>query len=106
MSTHNGGRISCGQRVNRAQVAIQQHPVRGAFGSRWSRGETSRDATAVETSFRHIAVLDFPEEAAAPYAEIGAELKSRGDMIGAYDLHRFRRDLGAILWSLRYFGEQ
>ena len=45
-----------------------------------------QDAMAVEAFFRHIAVLDFPEEAAAHYADIRAALKRRGQMIGANDL--------------------
>jgi tRNA(fMet)-specific endonuclease VapC len=45
-----------------------------------------QDAMAVEAFFRHVSLLDFSKEAAAHYAEISAELKSRGEMIGANDL--------------------
>jgi tRNA(fMet)-specific endonuclease VapC len=34
----------------------------------------------------HVEVLEFPNEAAAHYAQIRAELKKRGQMIGANDL--------------------
>jgi tRNA(fMet)-specific endonuclease VapC len=34
----------------------------------------------------HVAVLEFPDAAATHYAEIRADLKKRGQMIGANDL--------------------
>ena len=45
-----------------------------------------QDNIAVDAFLRHLAVLDFPGEAAAHYAEIRAELKMRGQLIGANDL--------------------
>lgn len=58
-----------------------------------------QDSPAVDAFLRHLAVLDFPDEAAAHYAEIRAELKKRGDMIGANDLliAAHARCLGLIL---------
>jgi tRNA(fMet)-specific endonuclease VapC len=44
------------------------------------------DGLAVDAFLRHIAVLDFPDQAAAHYADIRADLKKRGEMIGANDL--------------------
>jgi len=44
------------------------------------------DGLAVAAFLRHIAVLDFPDQAAAHYADIRADLKKRGEMIGANDL--------------------
>lgn len=44
------------------------------------------DGPAVHAFLRHIAVLDFPDQAAAHYADIRADLKKRGEMIGANDL--------------------
>lgn len=45
-----------------------------------------QDSVAVDAFLRHVDVLNFPEEAAAHYAEIRASLKRRGEMIGANDL--------------------
>jgi len=44
------------------------------------------DSLAVDAFLRHVSVLDFPDMAAAHYAEIRADLKKRGAMIGANDL--------------------
>jgi tRNA(fMet)-specific endonuclease VapC len=44
------------------------------------------DATAVQAFLPHVEVLEFPNDAAAHYAQIRAELKKRGQMIGANDL--------------------
>jgi tRNA(fMet)-specific endonuclease VapC len=44
------------------------------------------DGLAVDAFLRHIAILDFPDQAAAHYADIRADLKKRGLMIGANDL--------------------
>ena len=41
---------------------------------------------ALEDFLRYVAVLDFPEDAALHYAQIRADLKRRGSMIGANDL--------------------
>ena len=44
------------------------------------------DARALQAFLPHVEVLEFPNEAAAHYAQIRAELKKRGQMIGANDL--------------------
>jgi tRNA(fMet)-specific endonuclease VapC len=46
----------------------------------------SQDAIALKAFLPHVAVLDFPDAAAAHYADIRADLKQRGGMIGANDL--------------------
>lgn len=43
----------------------------------------AQDATALHAFLPHVAVLEFPDDAAAHYAEIRADLKRRGQMIGA-----------------------
>ena len=54
---------------------------------------------AVEALARHLAVLQWPQEAAKFYAEIRADLKKKGSMIGANDLliAAHARSLGAIV---------
>ncbi len=58
-----------------------------------------QDSVAVDAFLRHAAVLDLPGEAALHYAEIRADLKIRGEMIGANDLFiaAHARCLGLIL---------
>jgi tRNA(fMet)-specific endonuclease VapC len=67
-----------------------------------------QDNIAVDAFLRHLAVLDFPDEAAAHYAEIRAELKMRGQLIGANDLliAAHARCLGLVLVTnnVREFG--
>ena len=46
----------------------------------------TQDATALQAFLPYVAVLAFPDDAAAHYAQIRAELKKRGQMIGANDL--------------------
>jgi tRNA(fMet)-specific endonuclease VapC len=46
----------------------------------------SRDEEALAQFLRHVAVLDFPRAAALDYAVIRADLKKRGNLIGAHDL--------------------
>ncbi len=46
----------------------------------------TQDATALHAFLPHVAVLEFPDDAAAHYAQIRADLKKRGQMIGANDL--------------------
>ncbi len=46
----------------------------------------AQDAAALDAFLRHIAVLDFHTAAAVHYADIRADLKVRGQMIGANDL--------------------
>ena len=68
-----------------------------------------QDSIAVDAFLRHVAVLDFPDEAATHYAEIRADLKIRGEMIGANDLFiaAHARCLGLILVTnnMREFGQ-
>ena len=45
-----------------------------------------QDAAALKAFLPHVEVLDFPDEAATHYAQIRADLKKRGEMIGANDL--------------------
>jgi len=45
-----------------------------------------QDATALRAFLPHVEVLEFPAAAATHYAEIRADLKKRGRMIGANDL--------------------
>jgi tRNA(fMet)-specific endonuclease VapC len=45
-----------------------------------------QDATALKAFLPHVEILEFPNEAAIHYAQIRADLKTRGQMIGANDL--------------------
>jgi tRNA(fMet)-specific endonuclease VapC len=45
-----------------------------------------QDQAALDVYLRHVAVLDYPSDAALDYAVIRADLKKRGIMIGANDL--------------------
>ncbi len=45
-----------------------------------------QDATALKAFLPHVKVLEFPDDAALHYAQIRADLKTRGQMIGANDL--------------------
>ena len=46
----------------------------------------AQDGTALQAFLPHVAVLEFPDDAATHYAQIRADLKKRGQMIGANDL--------------------
>ena len=46
----------------------------------------THDSTALHAFLPHVAVLAFPDDAAMHYAQIRADLKKRGQMIGANDL--------------------
>ena len=46
----------------------------------------TQDATALQAFLPHVEVLEFPDAAATHYAQIRADLKKRGQMIGANDL--------------------
>ena len=46
----------------------------------------AQDATALQAFLPHVAVLEFPDDAAVHYGLIRADLKKRGQMIGANDL--------------------
>ena len=67
-----------------------------------------QDEFAVQAFLRHVAVLDLPEEAAIDYAEIRAELRRRGEMIGANDLfiaaHARCNGLILVTNNIREFG--
>lgn len=54
---------------------------------------------AVEALARHLAILEWPREAARHYAEIRSDLKRKGSMIGANDLliAAHARSIGAIV---------
>ena len=54
---------------------------------------------AVELLIRHLAVLDWPREAAEHYAEIRADLQKTGQLIGSNDLFiaAHARSLGATV---------
>jgi tRNA(fMet)-specific endonuclease VapC len=58
-----------------------------------------QDQSALDAFLAHVEVLDFPDEAAAQYAKIRADLKTRGTMIGANDLFiaAHARSLGLTL---------
>lgn len=45
-----------------------------------------QDQAALDAYLRHVVVLDYPDQAALHYAQIRADLKLRGTMIGANDL--------------------
>ena len=45
-----------------------------------------QDATALQAFLPHVEILEFPDDAAIHYAQIRADLKKRGQMIGANDL--------------------
>ena len=45
-----------------------------------------QDQTALDAYLRHVAVLDFPSDAAVDYGLIRGDLKSRGMLIGGNDL--------------------
>jgi tRNA(fMet)-specific endonuclease VapC len=45
-----------------------------------------QDATALRAFLPHVEVLEFPDAGATHYAEIRADLKKRGELIGANDL--------------------
>jgi tRNA(fMet)-specific endonuclease VapC len=45
-----------------------------------------QDDTALKAFLPHVEVLEFPDDAATHYAQIRADLKNRGQMIGANDL--------------------
>jgi tRNA(fMet)-specific endonuclease VapC len=45
-----------------------------------------QDEAALAAFLRYVEVLDFPDKASSHYAKIRADLKTRGQMIGANDL--------------------
>lgn len=71
-----------------------------AYGVQASASAKRKQNQAVLDSLAlHLAVLDWPQEAAKHYAEIRADLKKRGAQIGAADLMiaAHARALGAIV---------
>ena len=46
----------------------------------------AQDRAALDEFLRYVEVLDYPGDAARHYGQIRAELKARGEMIGANDL--------------------
>jgi tRNA(fMet)-specific endonuclease VapC len=67
-----------------------------------------QDEVALDAFLRHVEVLDFPDGAALHYARIRADLKVRGEMIGANDLliaaHARSLDLTIVTNNTREFG--
>jgi len=58
-----------------------------------------QDATALQAFLPHVEVLEFQDDAATHYAQIRADLRKRGQMIGANDLFiaAHARSLGLTL---------
>jgi tRNA(fMet)-specific endonuclease VapC len=77
------------------------------YGARLSSDPT-RARHAFDAFIRHLAVLEWTREAAEDYAKIRADLRKRGQMIGANDLliAAHARSEGAILVTnnVREFG--
>jgi tRNA(fMet)-specific endonuclease VapC len=67
-----------------------------------------QDEAALAAFLRYVEVLDFPDLASSHYAKIRADLKTRGAMIGAYDLliaaHARSLSLTLITNNTREFG--
>ncbi len=71
-----------------------------SFGVQASAAAKRKQNQAVLDSLAlHLAVLDWPQEAAPQYAEIRADLKKRGAQLGAADLMiaAHARSIGAIV---------
>lgn len=68
----------------------------------------AQDRSALDEFLRYVEVLDYPGDAAEHYAQIRAELKARGAMIGANDLfiaaHARRLGLTLVTNNVRKFG--
>ena len=77
------------------------------YGARLS-SDPKRARQAFDAFIRHLAVLDWTKEAAEHYADIRADLRQRGQMIGANDLliAAHARSEGAVLVTnnVREFG--
>src|SRR6266487_2939949 len=58
-----------------------------------------QDEAAMDAFLRYVEVMDFPDEASDHYAKIRAQLKARGQLIGANDLFiaAHARSLGLTL---------
>ncbi len=99
---------------------VQSHPLQQqvmsavtyaelTYGVQASAAAKRKQNQAVLDSLAlHLAVLDWPQEAAQHYAEIRADLKKRGAQLGAADLMiaAHARSLGAIVVTnnLKDFG--
>jgi tRNA(fMet)-specific endonuclease VapC len=67
-----------------------------------------QDQAALDAYLRHVVVLDYPDQAALHYAQIRADLRLRGTMIGANDLliaaHARCLGLTLVTNNIREFG--
>ncbi len=67
-----------------------------------------QDEMALNAFLRHVELLEFPDAAALYYAQIRADLKVRGEMIGANDLfiaaHALSLGLTIVTNNTREFG--
>jgi tRNA(fMet)-specific endonuclease VapC len=67
-----------------------------------------QDGAALSAFLRYVEVLDYPDEAALHYAQIRAQLKAGGTMIGANDLfiaaHARSLGLALVTNNTREFG--
>jgi tRNA(fMet)-specific endonuclease VapC len=67
-----------------------------------------QDEAALKAFLQHVDVLDLPDEASLHYAKIRADLKARGEMIGANDLfiaaHARSLELTLVTNNTREFG--
>lgn len=75
-------------------LAELSYGVQASAAARRKQNQTVLDSLA-----RHLAVLDWPQEAAQPYAEIRVDLKKRGAQLGAADLMiaAHARAIGAVV---------
>lgn len=77
------------------------------FGIQLSMKKKANQA-AVDALVHHLAVLDWPQEAAKHYAEIRADLKKKGTMIGSNDLliaaHARSLDATVVTNNIKDFG--
>jgi tRNA(fMet)-specific endonuclease VapC len=77
------------------------------FGIQLSMKKKANQA-AVDALVHHLAVLDWPQEAAKHYAKIRADLKKKGTMIGSNDLliaaHARSLDATVVTNNIKDFG--
>ena len=104
---------TCSYIIKRSSMALlrrlQSIPVRDVCISVVSKAELlygieispkhRQEEPAVQLFLRHVEVMDFPDEAALHYAKIRADLRGRGEMMGANDLFlaAHARALGFVL---------
>jgi tRNA(fMet)-specific endonuclease VapC len=69
----------------------------------------TQDHAALDAYLRHVEILEYPDEAALHYAQIRADLKASGTMIGANDLfiaaHARCLGLTLVTNNTREFGQ-